>query len=165
MARLTRAMEYCLVAIFAIYLTFVVGQVVFRYLGIDLLFWSEELVRYLLVWSVLIGATIVTARNAHVRVDIVDNMLPPAALRWLEVVNTLILIAFAAVLCWAGILFVQRSGVMTASMLGVRMSLVYSVIPATAALDGLFLVARLILLLRGRPPSLLPADAEIDTSL
>jgi C4-dicarboxylate transporter DctQ subunit len=162
---LTRTMEVCLVAMFALYLAVVVGQVTLRFLRIDVLYFSEELVRYLLVWSVLIGATVVTARNAHVRVDILESLLPKGARRVLDILSALILIAFAVVLCWAGYQLAVRSGNMRAAMLGVKMSLVYSVIPATAALDVLFLLARIVHLVRNEPDETPSEDEEIDISL
>lgn len=166
MRHLTRAMEIGLVAIFAAFLTVVVAQVVLRYLRIDVLYFSEELVRYLLVWSVLMGATVVTARNAHVRVDILENALPAGARRWLDIASALVLIAFAAVLGWAGFELAQRTSGMRAPMLGIPMWVVYSVIPISAALDALFLLARLTRLLRGQPPEIMPPGGEqIDTSL
>ena len=159
-------MEIGLVAIFAIFLIVIVGQVVLRYFRIDALYFSEELVRYLLVWSVLIGATVVTARNSHVRVDILENALPPGPRRWLDIASTLVLIAFAVVLAWAGFELARRTGSMRAPMLGIAMWMVYSVIPVSAALDAAFLLARLSRLLRGRPPEILPPGGEqIDTSL
>jgi C4-dicarboxylate transporter DctQ subunit len=163
---LTRAMEIGLVAIFATFLAVVVGQVVLRYFRIDVLYFSEELVRYLLVWSVLIGATVVTARNAHVRVDILDNALPPLAKRWLDVAGTLVLLAFAAVLCWSGLELALRTSGMRAPMLGIPMWVIYAALPLSGLLDFAFLLARLAQLLRGEPPEILPPEGEqIDTSL
>jgi TRAP-type C4-dicarboxylate transport system permease small subunit len=93
-------------------------------------------------------------------------MLGPTGRRRLETVNILVLIAFAVVLCWAGFLFVERAGRMTASMLGVRMALVYAVIPLTAALDVLFLLVRLGAVWTEPPPQGdAPVDTAIDTTL
>jgi TRAP-type C4-dicarboxylate transport system permease small subunit len=167
MRLLVRVLDGCLVALFAVYLVFILAQVLLRFLRIDALYWSEELVRYLLVWSVLLGAALVTQRRVHVRVDILESLLPERGRRRLEIVNTLVLLVFAGVLCWAGLLFVERAGRMTASMLGVRMAFVYAVIPLTALLDVLFLVVRLHALLRGGTPpaETLIADPAIDTTL
>jgi len=140
---LARLIEVCLVLMLAAYLTVITAQIVLRFFRIDVLYWSEELVRYLLVWSVLLGATVATHRNAHVRVDILENLFAGSARRLLGIVNTLVLLAFALTLTWAGLLLVQRTGVMTSSMLGVRMSVVYSVVAASGALDVIFLLTRL----------------------
>lgn len=166
MRQLVRVIEFVLVAVFAVYLSVVVAQVILRYLRLDILYFSEELSRYLLVWSVLIGASVVTAHNAHVRMDIAETLLPSRPRRWLDVASTLVLLAFAGVLTWAGAVFAQRSGTMTAPLLGIKMWIIYSVIPVTAALDAVFLLARLIHLLTNHAPESLPADGEaIDTSL
>jgi C4-dicarboxylate transporter DctQ subunit len=164
---LARVIETCLVLMLGTYLCLIVGQIVLRYLRVDLLYWSEELVRYLLVWSVLLGATVATHRNVHVRVDILENLLPRPSRRGLAIVNTIILLAFAGTLIWAGLLLSQRSGTMTASMLGIRMSLVYGVVALSGALDVIFLLTRLAQLLFD-PEAAGPADegsGAIDTAL
>ena len=146
---LARTIEICLILMLAAYLSVITAQIALRFFRIDVLYWSEELVRYLLVWSVLLGATVATHRNAHVRVDILENILAGRARKALDIVNTLVLLAFALTLTWAGVLLIQRTGMMTSSMLGVRMSIVYGVVAASGALDVIFLLARLAALVVG----------------
>lgn len=60
-------------------MTFVVTlAVLFRWLGIQFIS-SDELARYLMVWSIYIGIIIVTRQKAHVAVDILPNVLHGAA--------------------------------------------------------------------------------------
>jgi len=166
---LARTIEACLILMLAAYLSVITAQIALRYLRIDVLYWSEELVRYLLVWSVLLGATVATHRNAHVRVDLLENRLAGRARRALEIVNTLVLLAFALTLTWAGVLLIQRTGMMTSSMLGIRMSVIYSVVAASGALDVIFLAVRLAALVlgTGRDDPAGPGAGEglVDTTL
>ena len=50
-------------------------NVVLRYVFLLPIYWAEELVRYLMVWMIFIGASQVTLWGGHVAVDIVPRVL------------------------------------------------------------------------------------------
>ena len=50
-------------------------NVVLRYIFLAPIYWAEELVRYLMVWMIFIGASQVTLWGGHVAVDIVPRVL------------------------------------------------------------------------------------------
>lgn len=163
---LARAVEATLVVMFVAYLALIVGQIGLRWARIGTLYWSEEAVRFLLLWSVLLAAAVATHRNLHVRVDLLELALGPRGRRWLEIVNAAILLAFALALLWAGWQFILRTGAMRSPVLGAPKALVYAVVAIAAALDVLFLSLRLWLLVAR------PADAgaagvvrDVDASL
>lgn len=51
-------------------------QVILRYVFNASNIWSEELARYLMCYSVLLGAAIAVRKYSHLQVDFVINMLP-----------------------------------------------------------------------------------------
>lgn len=53
-------------------------QIVFR-VFFKTLTWSEELCRYLLVWSSFVGASCVYHSGGHISVTVVQNLLPEGA--------------------------------------------------------------------------------------
>lgn len=74
-------------------MTFVVTiAVLFRWLGIQFIS-SDELARYLMVWSIYIGIIIVTRQRAHVAVDILPNLLHGAARKILQIFIQLCVLA------------------------------------------------------------------------
>lgn len=164
---LARAVEVALVLMFLAYLVLIVSQIGLRLARIGTLYWSEEAVRFLLLWSVLLAASVATHRNLHVRVDLLELALGPRGQRWLAIVNAVILLAFALALLWAGWQFVARTGAMRSPVLGAPKALVYAVVAIGAALDVVFLSLRLWLLVL-RPDGLAPglaAGREVDSSL
>ena len=68
--------------------------------------WTEELARFLFVWTIMLGATLGVREGSHLVVDIWPRLSPRpnAGLRLLSNISILIL---ALVFVWAGIEFTQ----------------------------------------------------------
>src|SRR4029077_12161906 len=64
--------------------------------------YAEEVIVYLLIWAVMIVSSQLVRTDSHVRPDIIRNIVPPAALRWMETFNCVAAIAFCAALAWYG---------------------------------------------------------------
>ena len=79
MDRLYTVLRAICVVILVEYLILVLLQVFFRYVLNESLFWAEEAVRFSMVWSVLLGSALVARDRAHIRIDVIENMLPPTA--------------------------------------------------------------------------------------
>ena len=78
------------------------AQVVFRYLIGDSIIWAEELARYSLVWSALIGAAVAYREGSHVAVSALWDLFPSGVVVYIWRLIHLIVIAFAAVMMWQG---------------------------------------------------------------
>src|SRR3954469_21306616 len=76
------------------------AQVVFRYFLSDSLIWSEEVARYALIWSSMIGAAVAYRHGAHVAVTDVVVRLPKALQAVCVRAVHLLILGFAAVLGW-----------------------------------------------------------------
>ena len=68
--------------------------------------WTEEMARFLFVWTIMIGAMIGVKESTHFEVDVWPRLSPrPAAL--LRITGRLGVLAIALVFVWAGIEFTQ----------------------------------------------------------
>ncbi|MBP6679467.1 MAG: TRAP transporter small permease, partial [Paracoccus sp.] len=65
--------EISLAAIVAAYAIIICTQVFYRYALNSSLVWSEEVVRFALLWGVMIGAGVATDRLAHIALDPLAN--------------------------------------------------------------------------------------------
>ncbi len=92
---LDRVMEWIIGACFTVMVVVGFAQVVFRYLLASPLSWSEELMRYVFVWSMFLTAAVAFNRNAHIVIDFLVTHYP-ARLRHLAKVISSVL-AFVAV--------------------------------------------------------------------
>lgn len=78
------------------------AQVVCRYFLGDSLVWSEEVARYALVWSSMVGAAVAYRQGGHVAITNVVERLPPTLrVASVRLVHFLIL-CFAALITWTG---------------------------------------------------------------
>ena len=78
-------------------------QVIFRYVLNLPLFWTEELARYCLVWSSLLGSAVAVKRGQHIAVDIFMERLPPILRRWLTIIALISVAAILTIILWGGI--------------------------------------------------------------
>lgn len=157
MDRLYAVLRAICVVILIEYLILVLLQVFFRYVLNESLFWAEEAVRFSMVWSVLLGSALVARDRAHIRIDVVENLLPPVARRRLDLALDVLMIVFMVILMITGIQFAGRSMMQTSASLDLPMWAVYGAIPIGAFLQALFVLS---MLRRPATPHLAALDGE-----
>ena len=129
------------------------ANVIGRYVFGAAVFWAEEVLIILIVWSVFIGAVAITYDNAHIRMDLVSSRFAGV---WRTAANGLAWLAFIA--CGIFVVF-QSSEVVTTMAHTGNVSYaaeIPSVVPHAALLTGFVLMVvalfvRTRLYLRGRP--------------
>ncbi|HEV8642326.1 MAG TPA: TRAP transporter small permease [Methylomirabilota bacterium] len=65
------------------------ANVVGRYVFLKPIIWAEEVLVFIMIWGVMLGATLVTWENQHLRMDAVYHLTPPRVRRWLNLLSTL----------------------------------------------------------------------------
>lgn len=118
-------------------------QIVFR-VFFDAISWSEELARYLLVWTTFLGATLAWYRGRHIAVSFVVESFPPALNRIARTIAELISIAFFAIVIVVGIRYMGAQSFQVSASLRIPMPYVYVIIPVTAAVMLLYAVTDLV---------------------
>lgn len=63
---------------------------------------SDEIVSYLVVWSMLIAVGVAERENVHIRATVITERLGPRTQLWLSRVDLILAIAFASVMIWCG---------------------------------------------------------------
>ena len=128
------------VALLASYFVLVLLQVFFRYVLNESLFWAEELVRGLMVWSVMVSSALVAAARGHIRVEVLELMLPPAGRKVVVWICDALSIAFSLILLWAAIQLMDRSWLQQSPLLEVPKYTVYMAIAIGAGLEALLVI-------------------------
>ncbi len=116
-------------------------QVVARFVLSQPSTWTEESMRRLLIWMVMLGTVVAFRRGALVSVDL---MLRTARGAWLATVRWIITgtaLAYLAVLVWFGINLVTRVRFQTFASMELSMGWAYAALPVGAALAMLAVVA------------------------
>lgn len=94
-ALLFKAVEALLVALLAVMVVMVFGNVVLRYAFDSGIIISEELARFLFVWVTFLGAVVVFHQRGHLGMTMVVEALPPPLRRLCLIVSDLLIVACA----------------------------------------------------------------------
>ncbi|MDV3253769.1 TRAP transporter small permease subunit [Devosia sp. BK] len=130
-----------MVLAFVIMMGLTLFQVINRYaIGLPI-FWTEELIVFLLVWSAMLGLPVQLWEHQDIVVDFLN--LPNAMLdRVKQVAGTLSSVAFCAVLAWSGWEFATRGWAVISPTLGLPRFWFFLPISLSAAISVLVLVLR-----------------------
>tara|TARA_R110002110_G_scaffold49783_5_gene147854 strand:+ start:3809 stop:4405 length:597 start_codon:yes stop_codon:yes gene_type:complete len=71
-----------------------VANVIGRYLFLEPIIWAEEIMIYIMVWTVFIGAILVTYEGQHLKMDVFSVMLPSP---YKEIINFIAVLSFLLV--------------------------------------------------------------------
>lgn len=124
----------------AVALNFV--NVVGRYVFATAILGADEVQVFVMVWMTFAGAAIVTWRDRHLRMDVLFEMLPAKARRWIRVVETALLAAMAGFVVVQSVRF---SALMVSVDRRSEAANIPMVIPHSAVVLGFSLMALLAL--------------------
>ncbi len=144
-----RLVDLAAIAAFTGMFACVLAQVVFRYGFNDPLVWSDELARYLFVWTAFLGWIIAARRRSHLAVGMLVTKLPPKARVACHALAALVAIAFAAVLVYYGTRIMLRNLDVDTASLWFPMGVVYLIVPLAAFAVALYALADLRAAFRG----------------
>lgn len=120
-------------------------QVFSRYVLNDPKTWTEELARYLFVWLVFTGSTVVFRENRHLSIDYFVSFLPTKIRRIVSVAINIIIAAFIVVALYHSNRLLAITSYQTSPTLVVPMSWIYLSFPLSLGLMLIELIFRLAL--------------------
>ncbi|WP_421952945.1 TRAP transporter small permease [Pelagibacterium sp.] len=137
--------EAALAVIVASYAVITCAQVFYRFVLNDSLVWSEEIVRYGLLWGVMIGAGVAADRGAHIALaplhGLIGNSRIAAIMDWAV---TIIVVIFCAIMAYAGTSYIMQLWRMTSPATQIPMRYVFASLPTGATLIAFFFIVHTI---------------------
>jgi TRAP-type transport system small permease protein len=112
--------------------------VVYRYVLVSPIPWTEEVARLCLVWVTFVGTYLAMRRGQHIVMDTVYVLFGPRGRFACDVASLALLAAFLGVLVWYGGQYAAAFWKAPSPYLGFPMGLVYAALPVGA---GLLLLA------------------------
>jgi TRAP-type C4-dicarboxylate transport system permease small subunit len=112
--------------------------------------WYDEVARLCFVWMIFLGAAVAVRRGAHFRLHLLIDRFGANARRRVDLLGTLIVIGFAAVLLAGGIAIAPLAGRQVTDALEISMLWFYAALPVGGALMIVFALPQVWTLLRGR---------------
>ena len=105
-----------------------------RYVLVDSLSWSEEVMRYACIWLTKLAAAAASHHAEHLSLDLMRFRGSPFVQRLHETSLHLLASVFAASVLWQGIRYCIKNGMQTAPSTGILMVWVYGAIAVGGAL-------------------------------
>lgn len=106
-------------------------QIFFR-VFFDALTWSEEVSRYLLVWSTFLGATLAYKRSMHISVTFGVDFLKNKFRKAIIIINIFVCLIFFIVVVIFGFKYMAMQSTQVSAALRMPMKWAYCVIPVSA---------------------------------
>jgi len=131
---LRRCTEIAVMALMAFLVVVVVLSVIFRYILISPLTWSEEVGRYVMIWVGFLAASIAMREGLHVGVDFVVQWVRPATAVWLRGLARAATAGFLLIVMGYGFFLVTNLWDQWSPVMGIRMTWPYLAIPVGSLL-------------------------------
>ena len=107
-------------------------QVVYRYVLGESLSFSEELARYMFIWSVAMGSALALRTRSHIGVELLVERLPKSLGSYAKVLACVISLIFYGMLIWYGFEMVFETMEQESPALEIPMGYVYLSVPLSA---------------------------------
>lgn len=147
---ISRALEYVLAAALALMVVLVFGNVVMRYAFNSGITVSEEVSRWLFIWSTFLGALVALRERAHLGVDMVVSRLPAWGRKACLLATHVLMLAILAMLFKGALDQTRINWDVTAPTTGWSMGIVHASAAVFAVLAGLILLNDLVRFVRGK---------------
>jgi len=141
---------------FALFLTLssmivlITAQVIFR-VFFTALSWSEELSRYLLVWSSFIGASVAFKKGAHIAVTFAVDSLPRKIQKLVQSLSCILMAIFFGITIWYSIFLFNVQVYQVSPAMGLKMRFIYMIIPIAFSVMSIHLLSQFTAIWLAKP--------------
>ncbi len=148
-ALLNRTTRLLLVALVATMFLVLLLQIVSRFVLFFPIPWSQELLQYLNIWMVFLGASLAVAEGAHIRIDLVRTAIPRAWGRGLTLLAHGVSLLLVSVVAWQSGILMTKTMHQSIGSFPVPMGWFYLSVLLGCSLMGLNYAVRILLVLAG----------------
>lgn len=125
-------------------------QVITRYVFNQPLVWTEEVASNLLIWLTFLGAAAVQRDDGHIRVEIIEEILPRRVMRWVYSAYDLIVLVWLFCAVIGGYQLFFEMEFQKTPALRIPFNLILSVVPITSAIMIVYVFINMFKRLRSR---------------
>lgn len=136
----TRLVDLLGTVIFVVITLVASAQIINRYFFGNSFVFAEELAVQLMIWIAFLGAAKCVSENAHTRLSVVVDMLPPRLRCLAMLLSNLLSIVFLGVAAWYGFKLVGTTWNGTTSGTHIPEGLVYLAMPFSSVIMIFFLL-------------------------
>ncbi|HLR65753.1 TRAP transporter small permease [Virgibacillus alimentarius] len=140
MDRLNMTTEWLTALFLAVMVLLIFIQIVSRLFFSVSFSWTEEVARYLMIWSTFLGASFAFKYGAHIGVEVFVRKMPRIIKNIVQIIASLASLAFFVILISMGWEIIGLSMVQTSPALDIPMGYVYIIFP----ISGVLMILNLI---------------------
>jgi TRAP-type C4-dicarboxylate transport system permease small subunit len=149
MRALIRVLEWAVIALMGTITLLVIAEIALRNLASTSLIVTDELARYLMVWTAMLTATLLVHEDGHLRLTFLTDALPPRVARAVFVVADVVTLCFLALLVGASLALMPSVRQQNTVTLGVSMIWFHAALPVCGSLMFLFTLRSIVRRLTG----------------
>jgi TRAP-type C4-dicarboxylate transport system permease small subunit len=136
--------EWIIAFLVAAYCILTLTQVVARYIFNSPFTWTEEISRYLFIWSIMLAIGIGIRKGIHIGFDLILNRLKGTAANIIIIVNTALIGFFGAYIVLHGIKLIIAGGNIKTSGIRLPYGYIYAAVPLGGLLIFIFSIEKLL---------------------
>jgi len=144
---LSKAVDWLNFVGYAIVLVVLFIQIVARYFFSYGIVWSDEFSRYMMVWLVMLCSATLVREKQHIRLTILDTLLPKAWFRWVDVLIHVVILVFAVIVFRYSLINVAVSSKAVSTSMRMPMTWIYTAFPVSMAIMAVNAVLNILVLL------------------
>jgi TRAP-type transport system small permease protein len=147
---LIRGLEFVVTALMGAITLLVIVEIALRNLASTSLIITNELSRYLMVWTAMLTAALLVYEDGHLRLTFLTEKLSPATARAVYLVAELVSLCFLGLLVVASLMLMPSVVDQNTVTLGVSMAWFYAALPICGTLMFVLTLRAVILRLTAR---------------
>ena len=144
LAKLERAVDLFGTVALGLLLALMVAQVVMRYGFGYTPFFTEEMGRYLLVWSALAGTALAVRQRAHIRIEFLVVWLPEHAQQWWFAFLDFVCLGLFIIIAVGGVVMTVSARSQTSQGMQIPLAWPYAGIPIFFVVAAVFALANIV---------------------
>jgi TRAP-type C4-dicarboxylate transport system permease small subunit len=149
MRALIRVLEWAVIALMGTITLLVIAEIALRNLASTSLIVTDELARYLMVWTAMLTATLLVHEDGHLRLTFLTDALSPRVARAVFVVADVVTLCFLALLVGASLALMPSVRQQNTVTLGVSMIWFHAALPVCGSLMFLLTLRSIVRRLTG----------------
>jgi TRAP-type C4-dicarboxylate transport system permease small subunit len=139
-----KVLTYCICILLFGLVMVVLGSTMSRYFLNYSIAWAEELSRFMLIWTVFIGAVVANAYNEHMGLDILVKLAPKKVSNLIMIVSYIFVLLATGLIISGGITLMTESIDSLSPALSIPYGYIYTIVPVCGLLLLLQTVIKLV---------------------
>jgi len=159
---LSKAVDWLNFIGYAVVLVVLFVQIVARYFFSYGIVWSDEFSRYVMVWLVMLCSATLVREKKHIRLTILDTLLPKSWFRWVDVLIHVFILVFAVMVFRYSLINVSVSTKAVSTSMRMPMTLIYAAFPVSMAIMAINALLNILVLLFRRGKSDIDKEGMVE---